>query len=159
MAIDRGTADLDQSLRQAVDDWMVTELARQRRELHLLREMLRGTGEAPGEPRPAPQPASQAAQDARWVEVSRRLDFLASELSQRLDDQSRRMDALSAALNQRLDQINGRVDDLHGRLGRLGEVAVRRDEHVQQQARHDRLERAVESLRDRLLGHGSAPIR
>jgi chromosome segregation ATPase len=142
-------------LRQAMSDWVMAELGRQRRELDALSQRLGQPAAAPEPPfSPASAAAAQAALEQRIAEINRRLDVLASELTHRLDDQARRLDGLFGDMQRRMDHLNERIDEAHGRLGRLGDIAVRRDEHVQLLARHDRLERALEALRERLLNTG-----
>lgn len=141
-------------LRQAMSDWVMAELSRQRAELEALSRGLRPTATLPERATVGQPPAYPAALEQRIEDLSRRLDTLASELTRRLDDQARRLDGLVGDLQRRLDHLNERIDDTHARLGRLGDVALRRDEHVQLLARHDRLERALEALRERLLNNG-----
>lgn len=150
------TPGLDESLRQAVNDWVVAELGKQRRELHALRRVVQDlTDDASGLTAASIADPKPEQLMVRVNDVSRRLDFLASELAQRLDDQARRLDSVSGSLHQRLDQLNNRIDESYTRLGRLGDVSVRRDEHTQMVVRHDRLERALEALREKLLNTGA----
>ncbi len=150
---------LGESLRQAVNDWLVAELGRQRRELHTLRHQLEAMSAEADRHGGRGQARALAGPEQRIDEVNRRLDFLASELGTRLDEQAARLDNLFAGLQQRLDHLNGRLDEAHARLGRLADIAVRRDEHTQLMVRHDRLDRAVEALRERLLNNGVTPGR
>lgn len=137
-----------EALRQAMSDWVLGELSRQRAELEALSRSLRQSAHLPE------GPVHSGTQAQCLDAMSRRLDRLASELSRRLDDQARRLDGLFGDLQRRLDHLNERIDEAYGRLGRLSDIAVRRDEHVQLLARHDRLERAQEALRERLLNAG-----
>lgn len=154
-----GLPGLGESLRQAVNDWLVAELGRQRRELHALRGRLDALAADRGRPADREPADRLAALTQRIEEVNRRLDFLSSELGNRLDEQAARLDGLFAGVQQRLDHLNGRLDEAHARLGRLADIAVRRDEHLQLQFRHERLDRAVEALRERLLHKDVTPGR
>jgi DNA polymerase II large subunit len=77
--------------------------------------------------------------NAHLIDLSRRIDTLREELTQRIDETNRRIDALQ-------DDLVHRIDATNDRLNRLYEVIVRREEHEGLAQRLTRLEQKVEDL-------------
>ena len=81
------------------------------------------------------------------VDQSRRIDALREELTQRIEalreELTHRIDALRAELTHRIDKIDGRLD-------RLYEVVVRREEHQKLEERLTYLEHAVGEIKHQL---------
>lgn len=106
--------------------------------------------------------------NSHLIDLSRRIDALREELTQRLDETNtridtlreqltQRIDAVRTDLTQRLDETNTRIeavradlirrhDETNDRLNRLYEVIVRREEHEGLAQRLTRLEQKVEEL-------------
>lgn len=88
--------------------------------------------------------------NAHLIDLSRRIDVVREELSQRIDDTNQRIDTLREDLTQRIDAVRNdlirRQDETNDRLNRLYEVIVRREELQNLAQRLTRLEQKVEEL-------------
>ena len=91
--------------------------------------------------------------NAKLELTNKRLDDINLHLvdqSRRIDESNRRIDAVREELKFEINETNKRIDETNARLNRLYEVIVRRDEHVQIEARVAALERDMNDLKRRV---------
>ena len=144
--------ELMESLRVAIQEWIVPELDKIRLENAEIRTAIQLTNKRLDDIQ-----AQLIDQSRRIDETNRRIDRVHDDLLARIDETNKRIDQVHGDLLARIDETNKRVDrvreELFGqisetnrRLDRLYEVIVRREEHASLHATVQSLEQRVHAL-------------
>jgi dsDNA-specific endonuclease/ATPase MutS2 len=94
-------------------------------------------------------------QNDHLIELSRRTDQVRTELSGKIDqvrtELSGKIDHVRNELNERIDSSNDRTDAINGRIDRLYEVVVKREEHIELRQLYRNIDDRVQKL-EKALG-------
>lgn len=155
--------DIKEVMRSAIQDGIVPEFDKLRLENAEIRSTLQLTNKRLDDIQ-----QQLVDQSRRIDETNQRIDKVHDDLLARIDETNRRIDKVHDDLltridkihddllaridvtNQRIDATNHLIIDTNGRLNRLYEVVVRREEHMLLTTRVAELERNLRAIEQRL---------